>query len=80
VKRIHGCEELLRGFMSGDPYRHGLIWGADDRGDPVIQLSPPLIADIEEFEPINTVLRQVLTDAWIASSNREMRTMLGAVL
>jgi adenosylmethionine-8-amino-7-oxononanoate aminotransferase len=57
-------EELLRGFMSGELYRHGLICRADDRGDPVIQLSPPLIADSEEFETIDRVLRQVLTDAW----------------
>jgi adenosylmethionine-8-amino-7-oxononanoate aminotransferase len=57
-------EELLRGFMSGELYKHGLICRADDRGDPVIQLSPPLIADSEEFEIIDRVLRQVLTDAW----------------
>jgi adenosylmethionine-8-amino-7-oxononanoate aminotransferase len=57
-------EELLRGFMSGELYRHGLICRADDRGDPVIQLSPPLIADTEEFEIIDRVLRQVLTEAW----------------
>jgi adenosylmethionine-8-amino-7-oxononanoate aminotransferase len=57
-------EELLRGFMSGELYKHGLICRADDRGDPVIQLSPPLIADTEEFEVIDRVLRQVLTDAW----------------
>jgi adenosylmethionine-8-amino-7-oxononanoate aminotransferase len=57
-------EELLRGFMSGELYKHGLICRADDRGDPVIQLSPPLIADTEEFELIDRVLRQVLTEAW----------------
>ena len=57
-------EELLRGFMSGELYRQGLICRADDRGDPVIQLSPPLIADTEEFELIDTVLRSVLTEAW----------------
>ena len=32
--------------------RTGLICRADDRGDPVIQLSPPLIADTEQFEEI----------------------------
>ena len=37
-------ETLLRGFLSGELYRRGLICRADDRGDPVIQLSPPLIA------------------------------------
>ena len=57
-------EELLRGFMSGEIYKNGLICRADDRGDPVIQLSPPLIADTEEFELIDRVLRQVLTEAW----------------
>lgn len=57
-------EELLRGFMSSELYKHGLICRADDRGDPVIQLSPPLIADSEEFELIDRVLRQVLAEAW----------------
>src|SRR6202142_2343661 len=37
-------EELLRGFLSGALYNHGLICRTDDRGDPIIQLSPPLIA------------------------------------
>ena len=45
-------EELLRGFLSGELFRRGLICRADDRGDPVIQLAPPLIADTEQFEEI----------------------------
>jgi adenosylmethionine-8-amino-7-oxononanoate aminotransferase len=57
-------EELLRGFLSGELYRRGLICRADDRGDPVIQLSPPLIADTEQFQEIDSVLRSVLTEAW----------------
>ncbi len=57
-------EQLLRGFLSGELYRQGLICRADDRGDPVIQLAPPLIADTEQFEEIDDVLRRVLTDAW----------------
>jgi adenosylmethionine-8-amino-7-oxononanoate aminotransferase len=57
-------EDLLRGFLSGELYRRGLICRADDRGDPVIQLSPPLIADTEQFEEIETILRDVLTEAW----------------
>src|SRR5215207_110298 len=56
-------EELLRGFVSGELYRRGLICRADDRGDPVIQLSPPLIADTAEFEQIDSVLRPVLEGA-----------------
>ena len=57
-------EQLLRGFLSGELYRHGLICRADDRGDPVIQLSPPLVCDTEQFEEIDSVLRSVLTEAW----------------
>src|SRR5439155_10441290 len=57
-------EDLLRGFLSGELYRRGLICRADDRGDPVIQLAPPLIADSEQFEEITTILRDVLTQAW----------------
>jgi len=56
-------ETLLRGYLSGALYEHGLICRADDRGDPVIQLSPPLIADTEQFEEIGSILRTVLTEA-----------------
>src|SRR5262245_35447530 len=56
-------EELLRGFLSGELYRRGLICRADDRGDPVIQLCPPLIADTEQFEEIVEVLRPVLEES-----------------
>ncbi|MDQ3572234.1 MAG: aspartate aminotransferase family protein [Actinomycetota bacterium] len=57
-------EWLLRGFLSGELYKRGLICRADDRGDPVIQLAPPLICDTPEFEEIEAVLRPVLTEAW----------------
>jgi adenosylmethionine-8-amino-7-oxononanoate aminotransferase len=57
-------EALLRGFLSGEMYRRGLICRADDRGDPVIQLAPPLIADTEQFEEIVDVLRPTLEEAW----------------
>ncbi|MGA9857525.1 MAG: aspartate aminotransferase family protein [Solirubrobacteraceae bacterium] len=56
-------ETLLRGFLSGELYRRGLICRADDRGDPVIQLSPPLIAGPKQFEEIESILRPVLTEA-----------------
>jgi adenosylmethionine-8-amino-7-oxononanoate aminotransferase len=56
-------EELLRGFLSGELYRRGLICRTDDRGDPIVQLSPPLIAGEEQFEEIEAVLRPVLTEA-----------------
>jgi len=57
-------EQLLRGFLSGELYSRGLICRADDRGDPVIQFSPPLIADTEQFEEIEAILRPVLTEAY----------------
>ena len=56
-------EDLLRGFLSGELYRRGLICRADDRGDPVVQLSPPLICDSEHFEEIVGILRPVLEEA-----------------
>jgi adenosylmethionine-8-amino-7-oxononanoate aminotransferase len=56
-------EILLRGFLSGELYRRGLICRADDRGDPVIQLSPPLIAGPKQFGEIEEILRGVLTEA-----------------
>ncbi|WP_228430707.1 aspartate aminotransferase family protein [Baekduia soli] len=56
-------ETLLRGFLSGALFERGLICRADDRGDPVIQLSPPLIAGPEQFDEIEAVLRPVLVEA-----------------
>ena len=56
-------EALLRGFLSGELYRRGLICRTDDRGDPVVQLAPPLIADTEQFEEIVEVLRPALEEA-----------------
>jgi adenosylmethionine-8-amino-7-oxononanoate aminotransferase len=56
-------EVLLRGFLSSELYRRGLICRADDRGDPVIQLAPPLIAGPEQFAEMESVLRPVLTEA-----------------
>jgi adenosylmethionine-8-amino-7-oxononanoate aminotransferase len=57
-------EWLLRGFLSGELYRRGLICRADDRGDPVIQLAPPLVCDSEQFEEMEAVLRPTLEEAW----------------
>jgi adenosylmethionine-8-amino-7-oxononanoate aminotransferase len=57
-------ERLLRGFLSAELYKRGLICRADDRGDPVVQLAPPLIADSEQFEEIHDVLHSVLSEAW----------------
>ena len=58
------CEVLLRGFLSHRLLEAGLICRADDRGDPVIQISPPLIAGQAEFDQIAGILGEVLTEAW----------------
>jgi hypothetical protein len=57
-------ERLLRGFLSHALYDAGLICRADDRGDPVIQLAPPLTCTQEHFDEIEQILRGVLTEAW----------------
>ena len=56
-------EELLRGFLGPEMFRNGLIARADDRGDPVVQLAPPLIAGSEQWAEIEAVLRPALTAA-----------------
>jgi len=57
-------ERLLRGFLSHALFDAGLVCRADDRGDPVIQLSPPLICGQDHFDEIEHILRSVLTEAW----------------
>ncbi|SDY72144.1 Adenosylmethionine-8-amino-7-oxononanoate aminotransferase [Micromonospora pattaloongensis] len=57
-------ERLLRGFLSGALFEAGLYCRADDRGDPVVQLAPPLIAEQAQFDEIEQILRAVLTEAW----------------
>jgi len=57
-------ERLLRGFLSQALFDAGLVCRADDRGDPVIQLAPPLICGQEHFDEIEAILRTVLTEAW----------------
>jgi adenosylmethionine-8-amino-7-oxononanoate aminotransferase len=57
------CESLLRGFLSGALFERGLICRADDRGDPVIQISPPLVARQEQFDEMVGTLGDVLAEA-----------------
>ena len=57
------CETLLRGFLSPQLFERGLICRADDRGDPVVQISPPLVADQAEFDEITGILGDVLGEA-----------------
>ncbi|MDI1460487.1 aspartate aminotransferase family protein [Catellatospora sp. KI3] len=56
-------EKLIRGFLSTALFDAGLYCRADDRGDPVIQLSPALICTQTEFDEMEQILRDVLTRA-----------------
>ena len=58
------CETLLRGFLSPRLFEKGLICRADDRGDPVVQISPPLVATQAEFDEMTGILGDVLSEAW----------------
>jgi adenosylmethionine-8-amino-7-oxononanoate aminotransferase len=58
------CDTLLRGFLSPRLFEKGLICRADDRGDPVVQISPPLIATQAEFDEMTGILGEVLAEAW----------------
>jgi adenosylmethionine-8-amino-7-oxononanoate aminotransferase len=57
-------ETLLRGFLSPRFFEKGLICRADDRGDAVVQISPPLIAGQSEFDELVGILGDVLEEAW----------------
>ncbi|HSK91090.1 MAG TPA: aspartate aminotransferase family protein [Euzebyales bacterium] len=59
----HQTEELLRGFLSRRLLELGLICRADDRDEPVIQLSPPLVADRTVLGELLDILDRVLTEA-----------------
>jgi len=57
-------ETLLRGFVSPELFDRGLICRADDRGDAVVQFSPPLIAGQAEFDEMTGIVGDVLAEAW----------------
>jgi adenosylmethionine-8-amino-7-oxononanoate aminotransferase len=66
TRETFGVEEketLLRGYVSKALFDAGLYCRADDRGDPIIQLAPPLICDERHFAEIEHILREVLTEA-----------------
>ena len=56
-------ERLLRGFLTPALFEAGLYCRADDRGDPVVQLAPPLISGQKEFDAIYDILHGVLGEA-----------------
>jgi len=56
-------EKILRGFISKALYDGGIYCRTDDRGDPVIQLAPSLIAEQVHFDEIEEKIRKVLQQA-----------------
>jgi adenosylmethionine-8-amino-7-oxononanoate aminotransferase len=56
-------ERLLRGYLSGALFEAGLYCRADDRGDPVVQLAPPLTIGPAEIREIVDILHGVLSEA-----------------
>lgn len=54
----------LRAWLFDALFDAGLIARVDDRGDLVVQLSPPLICDLPEIDFMVGVLRSTLTEAW----------------
>ena len=56
-------ERLLRGFLPGRLLEAGLIARADDRGDSVMQIAPPLICDADVLDEIVGRFGEVLSDA-----------------
>ncbi|HVQ86854.1 MAG TPA: aminotransferase class III-fold pyridoxal phosphate-dependent enzyme, partial [Actinomycetes bacterium] len=55
---------LLRDVLSARMYENGLLCRLDDRGEPVIQLSPPLVADQKILGEIVDILGDALDYAW----------------
>jgi adenosylmethionine-8-amino-7-oxononanoate aminotransferase len=57
-------ERVLRGYVASATFENGLYCRTDDRGNPVVQVAPPLICGQAEFDEIEQILRHVLTEAW----------------
>jgi adenosylmethionine-8-amino-7-oxononanoate aminotransferase len=57
------AERLLRGYVSPEIFRRGLICRSDDRGDPVVQLAPPLISTRDDIDLMVGILREVFSGA-----------------
>jgi adenosylmethionine-8-amino-7-oxononanoate aminotransferase len=57
-------ERVLRGYIAGATFEIGLYCRIDDRGDPVVQVAPPLICGQAEFDEMEQILRHVLSEAW----------------
>jgi adenosylmethionine-8-amino-7-oxononanoate aminotransferase len=61
---VEEVERVLRGYVANATFENGLYCRTDDRGNPVVQVAPPLICGQAEFDEIEQILRYVLTEAW----------------
>jgi hypothetical protein len=57
------CDRLLAGFLSPTLLAEGLLCRADDRGDPAIQISPPLITTRAQIDEAIAIFDRVLPQA-----------------
>ena len=78
TSRDEECEVLLRGFLSPEMFRRGLICRADDRGDPVVQISLPLVAGPAEIDELVGILGDVLAEAGERIAGRSAPGVSGA--
>jgi adenosylmethionine-8-amino-7-oxononanoate aminotransferase len=67
-------ELLLRQYLPGRLLEAGLIARADDRGDAVLHLAPPLISDREILDLLADRVAGVLADAGAVLTNRRATT------
>ncbi|NKE61393.1 aspartate aminotransferase family protein [Lentzea sp. PSKA42] len=57
-------ERILKGYVSTTLFDNGLYCRADDRAEPVVQLSPPLICEQAQFDEMEQIIRHALEGAW----------------
>jgi adenosylmethionine-8-amino-7-oxononanoate aminotransferase len=68
-------DRLLRRLLSPRMVEKGLICRADDRGEPVVVVAPPLIAGPEEFDRIVGILGDVLGEVQEASRGAVLQSV-----
>src|ERR1700761_9061521 len=54
---------LLKDVLSAELWGRGLVCRLDDRTEPIVQIAPPLVADVATIEEITQILREGLTVA-----------------
>jgi adenosylmethionine-8-amino-7-oxononanoate aminotransferase len=57
------ANSLLKRVLSDRLFENGMICRLDDRSEPIVQIAPPLVADVALFEELTSILRDGLTHA-----------------